>query len=665
MKLIPLPMPALRPSTGPLATLLCAVLAAESSLAELTLPAVIANGMILQQTSSVPVWGSANPGAKVQVVASWGTGAAIEAEGMADADGRWSVALATPKATKEPGTIMIRSGSDEIELKDVLVGEVWLCSGQSNMEWEISKSIDAARERGELPVEKTSLEPAHIRHFTVPRVTATEPQTAGGGKWVDASGSDALTCSAVAYFFAQRLQEDVDVPVGLIVSSWGGTPAQSWVSEDVVASFPDHARTLADVKAGANAEDLTTGQVAEFWDSADDKAFFARRFRTADFDDSHWQSATLPCTFGALGLGQFNGVVWFRSEVDVPPSWAGQDLELQLPPIDDIDETLWNGERVGSELAAGAWSVKRNYRIPAKSVTAGKANLTIRALDTGGRGGFGAGAMRLVNGDEWIDLAGEWRYRKGVTAAQAGTPPRPPRLTAHTPTALYNAMIAPLRPFGIRGVIWYQGESNRERAREYRHLFPALIVNWRKHWDNLELPFYFVQIAPFDYDGGEEGVAVLRESQAIAAKLPGTGMALTADIGNPKDIHPKNKWEVGRRLALFALRDLYGQDSLEPNGPTFRDARTDGDSLIVTFDHVAGALRMAKGSELIEHFELRNAEGKFTPATATITEDGQAVRLTADGIDAPVAARYLWSDDIESTLCGGTGLPVAPFRTGR
>ncbi len=632
--------------------------------AELSVPAVLSGGMVLQQQDSVPVWGNAEPGQRVQVFAQWSDGSAAEAEGMAATDGRWSVQLSTPKASKEPAAITIRAGDETIEIQDVLVGEVWLGSGQSNMEWELSKIIEAARERGELSPERTSLEPAHIRHFTVPRTRATEPQFQGGGKWVDATGEDALSCSATAYFFAQRLSQDLDVPVGLIVSSWGGTPAESWVSEDVVAAFPDHARKLAEVRAGAGMKDVSPAQIDEFWDAADDEAFFARRFKGADFDDSHWDRAAVPTNFGALGLESFNGVVWFRTEVDVPPSWEGQELKLQLPPLDDVDETLWNGQRVGSEIGAGSWSVKRNYTVPAESVVAGRASLTIRILDTGGRGGFGAGEMRLVKGDEWIDLAGEWRYRQGVTAKQAGTPPRPPQLTAHTPSALFNAMISPLLPYGIRGVIWYQGESNRSRPEEYRHLFPGLIMNWRAQWKNLELPFYFVQIAPFDYDDGPEGsdsVARLRQAQAIAANLPMTGMALTADIGNPKDIHPKNKWEVGRRLALFALRDLYGQDELEPNGPTFREARADGEALILSFDHVAGRLWPSTDSMVLEHFELRGASGAFVPAAAEISEDGQSIRVTAPGISTPVEARYLWSDAAQSSVYGGAGLPLAPF----
>lgn len=637
-----------------------------AAFAELTVPAIIASGMVLQQQAAVPLWGTAAPGATVQVAAEWSEGRTTVAEAVADAEGRWTARLDTPQASTDPASITIRTGDETIELEDVLVGEVWLCSGQSNMVWELEHIVEAARKSGELPPSKTSLEPANIRHFTVPRSLALEPQTVGGGKWLDASGSDALGCSAVAYFFAQRIQEDLGVPIGLIVSAWGGTPAESWVPEKVVAAFPDHAKALADVRANDGVTTVSAAQVAEFWDAADDEAYFARRFRTAEFDDSHWDRTAVPTSFGSIGLGNFNGVVWFRTEVDVPPSWKGQDLELQLPPLDDVDETLWNGKRVGSEVAVGAWSIKRRYTIPASDVTAGRASLTIRILDTGGYGGFGSGEMRLVKGDEWIELAGEWRYRKGVTAEQAGTPPRPPQLKQHTPSALFNAMISPLRPFGVRGVLWYQGESNRERPTEYRHLFPALIVDWRTQWDNMELPFYYVQIAPYDYDLEPEeigSVAQLREAQAIAAKLPRTGMALTADIGNPKNIHPKNKWEVGRRLALFALRDLYAQGDLEPNGPTFRDARVEGATLVLGFDHVAGRLHGTSDEGGLEHFELQASDGRFVPATATISADGQSVLLQAADVTSPTGARYLWSDRAESTLAGGTGLPVAPFRT--
>lgn len=631
--------------------------------AELKLPAILSSGMVLQQQASVPIWGTAEPGQSVMVIAHFGDAPGIEATVRADDAGYWRVDLSTPKAGGAPGTIHISAGAETLELDDVVTGEVWLCSGQSNMEWRVSQSIEAARMSTELAPEETALEPSGIRHFTVERAIALDPAEDCTGQWVEAAGNDALNCSAAAYYFARRLQEELDVPVGLIVSSWGGTTAQVWTSAEVVSTFPDHARTLTNLRARSGQADLTAAELDAYWNEVDDSAFFARRFKSPEFDDSHWSTAAQPASFTSVGLDSFDGVVWYRTDVDVPANWAGSDLVLELPPIDDHDETFWNGQRIGSLLKPNAWNMPRRYTVPASAVTAGKASLVVRALDTGGGGGFGAGQMRLVNGEEWIDLAGDWRYRKGVSAKNAGRPPMPPSVNNRTPSALYNAMIAPLIPYRIQGFLWYQGESNRTRAKEYGALFPAMIVDWRTRWNDLELPFYFVQIAPYNYGEAEAGphlIADLRQAQANATRLPSTGMVLTADIGNPRDIHPKNKWEVGRRLALFALRDVYGMEGLEPDGPTARSAMVDGDKMTLAFDHVSGSL--SGKAESLDHFELKGTGGDFRPASASISKDGQSIVLQASGIAKPTAARYLWNDTAQSSVAGGTGLPMAPFQ---
>ncbi len=669
MNLIPSPFSRSQPAAAPRWARAAVALAAAGSLmgaaaAELRLPAVFADGMVLQQKTAVAIWGTAEPNERVQVAGSWkgaiGTGVSVQA----DSEGRWKAELITPPAGGGAGTLKVSTASDQLEFQDVLLGEVWLCSGQSNMEWLLAHSIEAARASGDLPAEKTALKPGTIRHFTVPRAYAVEPAETTGGQWVEASGGNALSCSAAGYFFAQRLQEELNVPVGLIVSSWGGTTAQVWTSEEVVTAFPDHARTLEAVKALGGRTGLSKQQLDDYWSGVDDSAFFARRFKDTDFDDAHWKTSTQPSSFADIGLGSFDGVVWYRRQVEVPPSWVGSDLLLELPPIDDLDETFWNGERVGSLVGGGSWSKKRQYTIPAASVAAGQATLVIRALDTGGRGGFGAGTMKLSKGAEWIDLAGEWRHRRGVPASKAGPPPVAFELNHRTPASLYNAMIAPLIPYTIRGALWYQGESNRDRADEYNTLFPAMIMDWRSRWNDLSLPFYFVQLAPYDYGargGSAEWTALIRDAQAKTTRLPMTGMALTSDIGNPRDIHPKNKWEVGRRLALFALRDLYGRDDIEPNGPTIMAASRSGNLLVLRFAHIAGQLSAPKGT--LEHFEVKNADGAYVPAVASIGPDGKTVIVSAEGVEKPLGVRYLWNDAGASSVQGGTGLPMAPFRT--
>ena len=273
-------------------------------------------------------------------------------------------------------------------------------------------------------------------------------------------------------------------------------------------------------------------------------------------------------------------------------------------------------------------------------------------------------ALRATCGDQVLDLSGPWRVRKGPIAGRLPDAPMPVGVNQHTPAALFNGMIAPLVPYGIRGFTWYQGESNRYRAEEYRTLFPAMIVDWRTRWNDLELPFYFVQLAPYDYGKGDAGgkTAIVREAQAdVVNGLVRTGMALTADVGNPRDIHPIDKWTVGERLARLALRDLYGQPDVIAEGPTLRGVTANGAALRVDFDHVAGGLSMI--GDALAHFEVAGVDGHFVAAEAAITDDGRAVVLRAAGVALPTRARYLWDDAAEATLMGGAGLPAAPFRS--
>lgn len=646
---------------SPLALLLLTPAAA----AQLRLPTVFSDGMVLQREATAPVWGWAEPGQEVSVRGSWD--GAVAARATADTEGRWRATLSTP-AAGGPFRLEVRAGDQAADVEDVLVGEVWLCSGQSNMEWTLDLILPAARRSVGLDERTTGLDRPEVRFFDIPQTTAEAPRDDCDARWWAASGNDALRCSAVAYFFACELQDRLQVPIGLVVSAWGGTRAEAWTSEEVVSRFPHHAASLERIRSADPADFARATQA--YWKGIDGGRFWTRRFPSPDFDDSDWEVQALPAHFESGPVGNHDGIVWYRRALEVPAAWDAQELELTMSPIDDMDETFWNGVSIASTLEPGSHATVRRYRVPAHLVTSGPAVLAVRAVDTGGPGGFaprtdpqGRPPIRLSFGAEDLDLGGEWRVRRG--APVQALPPRPAKVgtNSNTPAALYNGMIAPILTYGVRGAIWYQGESNRYRADEYRTLFPAMITDWRERWGDLELPFYFVQLAPFRYGGDvDDSTARVREAQALAATdLPATGMALTADIGNARDIHPVNKWTVGERLARFAFRDLYGFPDVVADGPTLRRAVPSGAELVLEFDHVHGRLE-AIGSTIGE-FQVAAEGGEYVAAEARISDDGQRIVLRAAGVAAPVDARYLWSDAGYASVRGGSGLPVAPFRT--
>ncbi len=645
--------------------LLVVATSAAATAADLRLPAVFSDGMVLQRESEAAIWGWADPDQEVSLRGGWPGSASVTVS--ADGEGRWRAALDTP-AAGGPFKVEVTAGEELVVVNDVLIGEVWLCSGQSNMEWTLDLILPAAQRSSRVNERTANADRPEVRFFDIPQTTAERPQDDCNARWWSASGAEALRCSAVAYFFACELQDRLDIPIGLVVSAWGGTRAEAWTSEEVVAGFPHHAATLERIRSAD--PDQYAEAVEAFWERVDDGRFWTRSFPSPDFDDRDWDEQALPAHFESGPVGDHDGVVWYRRRIEVPSDWDAQELELVLSPIDDMDETFWDGVPVASTLAPGSHAQVRRYRIPAHLVTAGQAVLAVRAVDTGGPGGFtprasddGRPPMRLSFGGADLDLTGPWRVRRGAPVRALPSVPAKEATDQNTPAALYNGMITPILPFGIRGAIWYQGESNRYRAEEYRELFPAMITDWRTRWEQPDLPFYFVQLAPYGYGGGDDGrTALVREAQALAAQqLAGTGMVLTADIGNARDIHPVNKWTVGERLARFALRDLYGSPETVAEGPRIRRAVPQGRELVLEFDHVQGELRAI--GEGLGQFELAGGDGVYVPASARISEDGQGIVLSSPDVEAPSDARYLWNDAGYASVMGGAGLPLAPFRT--
>ncbi len=626
-------------------------------------PATRLNGlftdnMVLQRDLKVPIWGWAQPGQTVSVSMN-----GRSATTRANAEGKWQVRLG-PFSAGGPFTLTVQ-GEEIVTLTNVLVGDVWICSGQSNMEMGIG-AINA-------PEDIAQANYPHIRLYTVPKKVALQAETNVMSAWqvctpetVAAGGWGGFT--AVGYFFGRDLHRELDVPIGLIHTSWGGTIAEAWTSAKALKKMPDFAPAVEAIEqmAGKDAPDLH--QLIEAWYQKNDPGSAAvPGWADADFKDGEWQTMTLPTQWETAGLAEFDGIVWFRKEFELPAAWAGKDAWLNLGPIDDRDTTYVNGVAVGG---LDSWLDGRRYRVPGQLLKSGRNVIAVRVLDTGGSGGVYGKPSDLklsLDGDNSstpISLAGPWRYLASTPLAK--TTSQPPGTASNNPnvvTVLYNGMIAPLVPFGIKGAIWYQGESNAGRGRQYRTLLPTMITDWRSRFGVGKFPFFIVQLANFmapKPEPSESAWAEVREAQLMTAqKLPKTGLAVAIDIGEAKDIHPKNKQEVGRRLALSALAIAYGRD-LEYAGPVYRSMKTKGNQVRLRFDHVGGGL-VAKGGAPLQGFAIAGADNKFVWADAVI--DGKNVVVSSPQIDKPVAVRYGWADNPVCNLYNQDGLPASPFRT--
>lgn len=622
----------------------------------LELSPVFSDNMVLQQQSTVPIWGKAAPKANVDVTPSWGGNTYGT---KTDANGNWKTAVPTPEAGG-PYTIIIRSGLTKDTLKNVMLGEVWICSGQSNMEmplagWGRVQNFEQEIAAANYP---------NIRLLQLDKQCNVKPQenfTVQGGGWQVCSPAAIANFSSTAYFFGRDLHQSLgDVPIGLINTSWGGTVAEAWTSAGSLAAMHDfdEALTLQKGQTNESLEALYRTQYEE-WNqqlqAAD--ASTGKGWEAADFGDADWKTMKLPALWEERGLSNFDGIVWFRTTIDVPQSWAGKELTLALGEIDDNDVTYFNGTQVG---ATDGYNIPRQYTVPAELVKAGKNLVAVRVTDGGGGGGLWAGQNNFyvqLADNQKITLAGNWKYNIALDlkslAPQPVSPSHPNR-----PSVLYNAMIHPLVQFPIKGAIWYQGESNSSRAEQYRTLFPLLINDWRKQW-GYDFPFYFVQLANYKANASENWPA-LREAQWQTLSVPNTGMAVTIDIGDAKDIHPKNKQEVGKRLALWAKAKTYEQD-LPYSGPLYSGYKVEGSKIRLSFTHTDGGLKSSNGKAL-KGFIIAGNDKKFYEADAKIV--GNEVVVSSPKVAHPISVRYAWKDHPEgANLSNGAGLPASPLRT--
>lgn len=617
---------------------------------------------ILQRDRPVFIWGTSAAGA--EIVAKLG---AESARSTAGKDGHWELYL-PPLPAGGPHVLTVSDGLATLSRKDIFMGDVWLCSGQSNMAWPVEQSANAS-------VEIAAARYPEIRFITIPPTKAETPSATVSGEWLSCSPETIGDCSAVAYYFARSQWEKHRVPVGLIIAPVGGSTIQPWISRDLKEDSAV-AETIAKYELWSDNDegrDIRFLQRFQEWVKvhfrADEKNLGEQRgWADVEFDDTKWPHLAMPDFLERQGI-VLNGVFWLRKEIQIPPSWAGRDLTLHLGRLDDCDVTYFNGRKVGGTSLNEAIVPSlpaRIYRVPGDIVQAGKAVVAIRISDYSGSGGMNPETKQLdlqLSENSAVSLRGNWKY-KVETEVKGFLPPVPVR--DQETSLFFNGMIAPFVGYGLRGFLWYQGESNSNDPLAYRDLFPLLIKDWRRQWKDVSLPFLFVQLAGFDprnlraLDDPNEYTywTYLREAQAAALAFPRTEMATAMDIGDPRDIHPPNKQEIGRRLSLGADLLVHGLPVVS-SGPRFRQARVEGGKVRIEFANAENGLR-ADGP--VTGFAVAGEDRKFYWAQAVI--EGEGVEVFSPKVTRPVSVRYAWQDDPSlANLRNAEGLPAEPFRT--
>jgi len=653
-------------------TIIVLLLVGVAAHAIVALPHIFSDHMVLQQQKPIPVWGTADPGEQVTV-----TFAGQLATTVADAQGQWVVRLKACKArTTQMGQTLTVLGKNTVVFRDVLIGEVWVCSGQSNMQMAVASTNNAAQEI-------TGAIYPQMRLFTVPDVTAPSPQVDCGGQWSICTPETVPGFSAVGYYFGRHLHQTLKVPVGLINTSWGGTVAEAWTSAPALrAKLPEFSGildTMANPSASAQ-QAMTVYQqriterekASQTMYALEDDLVAAGKWAASDLDDSKWQIMDLPGNWKEKGLPDVDGIVWFRKTIDVPASWAGKEIILRPGPIDEVDNAWFNGTLVGGKgrirtMETSFWNVPREYHVPGALVKAGANVVSIRVFNAVGQAGlWGTAAdtmfVELADGTDktHLSLAGDWRCKPELILPVV--PPNPS--SPNVPSVLFNGMINPLIPYAIRGAIWYQGESNADRPVQYQTLLPTMIADWRTRWQVGEFPFLIVSLANFmgrNSQPEESGWAELREAQALTTTaLPNVGLGIAIDIGDATDIHPRNKQDVGLRLALAARAIAYKQ-KLVYSGPVFKALKIKDGKAEVSFLYTGKGL-VAKG-EALTGFAICGSDHHYVWAQAKIV--GAQVVVWSDKVANPVAVRYAWANNPECNLYNSAGLPAVPFRTDR
>ena len=634
---------------------------------QLKLPPIFSNHTVLQQKTKAAIWGKAAPNTKIFIKGSWGK----KAKTTSDNKGNWKTRIKTPKAGG-PYQIVISNKKEKVTLSDVMVGEVWLCSGQSNMQMPLKGNLPDEPIKGSKSAIQSAYYPK-IRMFTLKHNIGISPQENMEGEWSVCSPETVGDFSAAAFFFGRKLHQSLDIPIGLIHSSWGGTPAESWTAleelksisgfEKIEGKLDELNNPLSPYNVWMN--ELEQLDANKFYDNYED--LINPTYSVENYNDSSWESMHIP-TWLKGDLKNFDGIIWFRKTFELSDVDKNAAYNLSLGGMDDEDITFVNGVKVG---LTRNWTIHRNYALPKGLLKKGKNSIAIRLFDGASNGGMYGGQDIGIEKDGQLvqDLSGDWKYLPSAIFRASKfflfTPdhsyqamPKPSLVVNHhLPTGLYNAMIHPLIPFSIKGAIWYQGENNVPRAEQYKTLFPAMIQSWRNKWGK-EFPFYFTQIAPFRYSRKDNvESAELRNAQNETLSLPKTGQAVTLDIGSLKTIHPPNKKDVGERLARWALAKDYKLKSIAFSGPVCTEAKLNGNKIILDFR--IGSTTLVAGISGLKEFELVFADGTATEVSASIK--GNQVVLENPTRQLPKAVRYAWKNGSEASLFNSAGLPASTF----
>jgi sialate O-acetylesterase len=631
-----------------------ALLFSTALLGQMSLAHYFTDNMVLQHGRVNNIYGGAPAGAAITV--KYQNRKTVV---RANNDGEWNYKLPAGKPGKT-GQIIFSSGEEEIVLDNLLFGDVWVCSGQSNMEFQLSAFKDVYGE------EMQTAGNDNIRFVTIGREFDNKEWKTPpiGRSWRSITPTSIPECSAVAYFFAKKLQQQLHIPIGLVVSAWGGTPAQSWMDTSALKQFPNYDQVYQNTIKKIDFRNLNAMRKQAETTFREKKGTVSpsnNGIAKMNYDDASWEKTVLPGVWEDRGHPDLDGIAAYRIRFTIPAGNENKEAELHLPAVDDIDSTYINGVFVGSRTV---WNELRIYKVPAGILKAGENILTVWVEDGQGGGGMNNDPNNyyIKTGNQQFNLSGAATF-KVLAASENVLPGINYSSLQNQPGVLYNTMIAPLLKTSMKGAIWYQGESNVPQYEEYRTLFPSLITNWRKKWQQGNFPFLFVQLSSYNPSGKEPVLsdwAYLREAQAGALALPNTGMAVSTDVGDEFDIHPKRKKEVGERLAANAFNIVYGMKSKEYCGPVYQSATVNATVVEINFIHTGKGL-MNTGTTL-KGFTIAGADKKFIPATAII--NGKKVVVSNSGITSPVYVRYAWANaPLEANLYNIDGFPAAPFRT--
>lgn len=633
--------------------------------ADVRLPRLFGNNVVLQQKTQAPIWGWADVGEKVGVRLG-----EKQVEAIATADGKWMVNLPTP-AAGGPYELTV-SGKNTITIKNILIGEVWLAAGQSNMDWVLARTTDAEKEVAAANYPQI--------HFIMPtNEYSTSPRDDFQFKyWQECTPATAGSMSAVGYFFARALYQRLKIPIGIICNAIGGTTIQSWAGRDVLTQFletkPQLEAWQKQVDDYPSAKQAYEVALKKWEDEVPHKdegiADLAKGWAESDLDTTDWKPVEVPVWWeNTTGLN-IDGGMWFRREIDLPAHWAGQSLRLTLGEIDDYDVTYFNGKQIGATHSPADLPTtgQHVYKVPGDLVKAGRNVITVRIFDSWGEGGFTSPPMGLqLQGPEPepIRLKGTWKYKvekalPPITQEQRKSRPalKSP-FTSVGPTVMYNTQLLPAVPFAIKGALWYQGEYNAGDNEMYRKVLPAMIREWRGLWGQGDFPFYSVQLPRFGTKDPppHRGYPEFRQTQTALLSEPNTGIAVTIDTGHPTDIHPPDKQEVGRRLALLALNKTYGLKDIVASGPALHSMKVEGGKIRVEFEDAGGGL-IIKGDKLLG-FAIAGDDKKWAWAEAKLA--GNSALVWSDQVPQPKYVRYGWADFPDVSLYNKAGLPAVPF----